>query len=393
MSAPSNNEFRIAGALGLEASPTDPSTEEVLLQGLGFPLRPISTVPPTDSPNLEDIVATGLPMQWMGNWNSGLFYPKGSFVRDGEWTAVANKLTLDRPSPVPDPDDPATYGITDWIPTAGNPPVTQSNDSVVVSGQTYTFAQGGWIKELLVWATELTSNTSYRIVIVDTTDPDNPVSSVIEEPVLIENDWKIVALLDTVVPIGSVLRISLEALNSGADTNVSGGWRFQGNTPAGNPPATQNWTIDNNRTQFRIDKLDLDGTDRSTELEGVIPESTITAVETENVGNATSMRVTSVVDSGTYMTYGVTLLTETGGGPAAGSVTTIDIDIPIPLPTQYAEQTLQFSTLPSWASSVEGHLTFDGVDQGVPVTNGYGVDILFEPAEVSLDWDIVSFVG
>lgn len=360
-----------------------------MLQGIGFPLRPIDNVPFTESPEIpNDVIAEGLPMQWMGNWESGKYYPRGAFVRDGEFTCVANKLTLDKPAPIPDPSDPATLGLPDpWVGVT-----VQSNTSVVVSGQTYTFSQSGWIKELKVWAPELTANTNYRIVIIDSTDPDNPTTTVIEEPVLTEDEWRVISLLDLLIPAGTVLSISLDALNSGADTNISGGWRYNGPSQAPTAPPAEGWTQDNQRTSFRIDKFDLDSVDRGTELEGVIVDSIIGVVETDNVGNTVGYRVTSVTDNTTFMTYGVVLQSETGA-ITTGAVCTIDIDIPIPLPTEYAEETLVWGTPPSWASSVEGFLFFNGVDQAVPTTNAYGVDILFEPAEISEDWDIVSFNG
>ena len=66
----SNNHFRIAGAFGLnpDLDPTDPSLQEVMTQDIGFPLRPISGTPATDTPQIADgVIATGSPLQWMGN--------------------------------------------------------------------------------------------------------------------------------------------------------------------------------------------------------------------------------------------------------------------------------------------------------------------------------------
>lgn len=387
MPEPSNNDFRIAGAMGIDPNPTDSATQEVLTQGLGFPLRPISGVPLKGTPDIEDLVAVGVPMQWMGDWDEGKIYPRGAYLRDGDFTLVANKPTLEKPAPVPDPNDPESTGLPDpWVGA-----FQQANTSVVVSGQTYTFSQAGWIKELKVYVTELSATTNYRIVILDTTNPETPVTRVIDDPILVENEWKVISLLNLALGAGTVLTISIDALNSGSDTSVDGGWIYQGSTQTGAPPP-QNWTVDNQRSTFRIDKTDLDGTDRGTELEGVIPETTIAVVQTDNTGLTSAFRVNSVIDQGTYMEYIVVLQAETGGGVQAGAVTTVEIDIPISLATEYAEETAVWGTPPSWASSVSGFLAFDGVDQGVPTTNAYGVDILFQPASISEDWDIVSLV-
>ena len=87
------NLWRISGALGIDPNPTDPNTQEVLTQGLGFPLRPIDNVPSPNSPPLDGFVAEGLLMQYMPQWQEGLIYPKGAVVDNSEWVMVANKPT------------------------------------------------------------------------------------------------------------------------------------------------------------------------------------------------------------------------------------------------------------------------------------------------------------
>jgi hypothetical protein len=382
----SESNWKISGGIG-QVVPVNPNfTPQSMLQGIGFPLRQVDNVP---SPELEGqypdaAVAQGLFMQWMGVWSAGLFYPKGSYVTDSGFACVANKITLDKPAPVPS-EAPTTSLPTPW---AGA--VTQQQGAIVESGQTYTITSDGWIKGLRVQVPELLSTTNYRIIIIDRTDPNNLITQVIEEPILVAGDWSVVALLNRIVKAGTVLQITLDSLNSGSDTSVDGGWFYQGPTNIGVIPIAQNWTIDNGRTVFRINKFDLDGTDRGTELEGVIVGSKIAVVQTDDVGNTSNFNVRTVVDEGTYMRYGVTLLSETGGGVALGAATTIEIDIPIPLPTKYDEQTGVWGvTDPSWAT-VEGFLSFNGVKQAVPTSNAYGVDIEFEPAAVSEDWDIVA---
>ena len=388
MAKPSNSVFRLTGALGVDPDPTDSNVEEVIFQGIGFPLRPVSGVPRTITPDLpEDLVAIGNPVQWMGDWIEGKYYPSGSFVRDGNWTGIANALTLEKPAPVPDLADPATTGLAD--PWAGVG--TQNDVSQVIGGQVYTFSKNGWIKELKCWVPEITANTSYRIVIVktDVNDPDNPITSIVHHPALSAGGWQIVSLPNSIILAGDILRVQLESLNSSASTNISGGWIYGGPTQPPTAPAATEWTQDSQRTSFRIDKFDLDGTDRSTELEGVIPDSVISAVQTDNVVNSIAYRVKTVTDSGTFMTFEVVIQSETGV-IVKGATCTLDIDIPIPLATQYGEEVGGWSALPNWASSVEGFLKYDGVDQGAAVTNAYGVDILFEPAEVSADWDLIT---
>jgi hypothetical protein len=385
MTNPSNNDWRLAGAFGIDPDPTNPSVQETMFQGIGFPLRPVDGTPPTASPEIDNsAVAQGSPMQWMGAWNSGIYYPKGAFVRDGTVAAVANKLTLEKPAPVPDPADPETTGLPDpWVGVT-----TQSNTFPIESGQIYTFSQDGWIKELKVYAPEVTADTHYRVVVVDLTDPDSPVTTVIDNPRVVEDEWSVVAFFDAVVKAGNVLGISLNALNSSASTNIAGDWRYSGPSQTGAPPLRE-WTQDNQRTSFRISKEDFSGANRSAELESVTIDSIISVEQVTNAANTVKYIVTEVKDDITFMSYSVTLQSETGIIGTA-TICTIDIDVPVPLPTEYAEETSVWGAPPSWASAVAGFLYFGGAVQAVPITNAYGVDILFEPASVSEDWDIVS---
>lgn len=325
-------------------------------------------------------------MLWEDAWNPIDSYAQNDVVRDGSWTMVANKATSDRPAP--QPSAPAETTLPDTPLWAIN-----SNVSVVWSGQLYDFTQAGWVDGLRVWAPELTADTNYRIIISDVTDPANPVAEIIEGTVLNENAWTIVALSQSIVNVGTKLLVYLDALNSGGDTQVTGGWRYDGeqNTL---PPNDEGW---NRRTQndiVRIDKTDLNSTDRSAELLGIIVDSNIQFVETATPTNLRLYRVTSPpVDQGLYVEYGVVLLDTNGDGiPTPGTVCTMTADIPIVQATEYVELASNWpGNNPSWAT-VTGFLAFDGVDQAV-TTSAFGTDISFTQAYVSPDWDLLAFSG
>ena len=375
-----NNDWRLSGGLGIE-EPLAPN-QPVMLQGIGFPLRPIDNVPQTDTPTIPDgVVAEGLFIQWMGNWQEGLYYPKGAQVRDQDFLLIANKLTFGPAAPLND-------GDPSWS-VAAFAPIDNSNVSTIVCGHAYTITESGWIKALRVWVPALPdANIAYRMLVVVKDLEDQLESTTVNITPTAIDEWQLIALINTTITAGYEVLVSLESLNSGASTDIDGGWTYQGPSNSGVVPNLQSWTIDNGRSSFRIDKTDLDGTDRSTELEGVIPESEILVVETATTALTGTYRVTGVIDSGTYMSYAVVLINETGGGPRAGQVTNVEIDVPIPLATEYSEDTGTWPAGdPSWAT-VESFLEFDGVDQGV-ATSAFGVDIEFQPATVSPDWDIV----
>ena len=150
-----------------------------------------------------------------------------------------------------------------------------------------------------------------------------------------------------------------------------------------------------NRTQqdlVRISTTDLDSTDRTSELLGMIPGTTILFAETGAPELSFTYRVIGEVAGFTgYVEVPVELATIGGGGsPTAGKTTSMTATVPIALPTEYAELAGGVPT-PAWATVV-GVLEFDGVDQGGGA-NGYGVDLNFEPAVINPLWDVMSISG
>jgi hypothetical protein len=376
----SDTKWRLSGGLG---EPEEAA--QVLTQGLGFPLRPVDGVPPQDSGELiEGIdVAEGLFMQWMGPYQAGLLYPTGSVVLDGAWTMISNVPTVTKPAPIP--TGAKTWSVSD---TPGF--VEQSNLSVVYSGHIYTFLEGGWASAMRIWVPELSATTNYRIIVTDITDPNEIFNVVMEEPVLLEDEWTVIRFAQKIVRAGTVWKVKLDALNSGAESVVAGGWRNDGINNNGAPGA-QGWNRRGSNDLIRIDKLDLDGTDRSSELLGMGPNTSVQFSQTEDPNYSITFRVDSGPnDIDPYFEYLVTLLSVgPSGAPTAGAVTTMTADVPIAQLTKYAE--VPGVPTPSWATVV-GFLEYDGVDQG-GAANSYGVDLEFDEAVINTAWDIVSFAG
>ena len=95
-----------------------------------------------------------------------------------------------------------------------------------------------------------------------------------------------------------------------------------------------------------------------------------------------------MLDIGTYMNYAVVLVNEAGGGPRTGQSTDITFTIPIPLATEYAEELAVWPAgNPAWAT-VQSFLFYGETNQNV-LDSAFGVDIEFQPASVSADWDII----
>jgi hypothetical protein len=324
----------------------------------------------------------GFGVNWRNVWTQDLYY-KGDMVKDGEWTMIANKDTTDRPAPQPNGD--STTSLPDV-------PVWDAIDQTVAtvsSGQTYTFTVDGWVGGLRVWAPEVAAGDyTFRVVIIDSTNPQ-VLTRTISDPILSEDVWTILGLTNEIVRSGTILTIIIEALNSGASTQVTGGWA-RGAADNNNPPATGNWNHSTQQTILRIDNTDLDTADRSTELLGIILNSSIRFVDTLNPGNFLEYRVTAPpIDQITYVEYIVTVI-DAGGIIAVLDATTMTATIPTADSTRYRKLTNQWvAGEPTWAT-VEGVLQYDGVTQPGNTDNAFGVDINFQPALVSADWDLVA---
>ncbi len=379
--------FRLSGGVTPEYTVEEAreSGIQVIPQGIGYQDVPVSNTPPEGTGDIldDETVASGAFMQFMSDgWEAGKLHPRGSVVTDGEWTMVANDLTLDSPFPVPQGDD--EFGVGTWVPT------TQNDESVIYSGHRYTFTGPVWGKKLNVWVTELTVDTNYRIVIV-TQYPDKPATtSILEGPVLAENQWVTVALFNTLIPAGTDLLVYIDALNSGGSQSVTGGWSYTGQDNVA-APVRGGWNQNNARNILRIDKFDLDGTDRTSELLGIGLNSTIQFANTDNPNAFDLYRVRSEppIDQGTYIQYEVVLQQQGEGGVNQGT-TTMTATIPIAQPTQYAQELGVVPTYTGPPVVAEGFLQFDGVDQGGQA-NTYGIDVEFESTEFSDDWDILAY--
>ena len=325
------------------------------------------------------------PVTWHGNWVNGRLYPYQAMVNDSNWVMVANEQTYDRPAP-------QTIGGASWdIPIDPFPGAEQTHSGVVLSGHEYTFTQGGWFLGIEVHIPAVTTNTTYRILVENL---DTGGALTVEGVELTAGQWNKIVLDTAIIPNGSRRRVLLYALESGSDTLVTGGWDRSANSNGiGTNPLTGGWGTRNNQTHVRIHKTDLDSTDRSTELLGVVPGSTITITNTLDTSQSMSWTVngdptdeiTHVgFDAVTYDGSGI------GGQPPVGATCTVSIVVPVPQPTRYNELASNWPTNnPSWAT-IEGHLEYDGVEQAGKETSAFGVRVAFQPAYISDDWDVVT---
>jgi len=335
---------------------------------------------------------------WKGKWFS-TNYLKFEMVRDGDWTMIANKDTATRaaPQPVGSP----LFTLPEPPPWEANP--FEEETSVVSCIHEFTMLKSGWLKELKVWSPEASNTPDYdsRIYLYDVTDPANPlVLNQINSPVLLENTWSTIITANALVIAGTVLQVVFTQSHTAEGVNISGGWALE-SFNSGNAPGTGNWNSNNNVTGnadlLRIAKTDLDGTDRGGELAGIVSDSTIRFVQTNDTTRSADFTVAtplSIVDQGTF--YAITVNTGTsegsGGRPNDGAVTTMDTFVPVAVPTKYVADNDYWLTNQVDFANIAASLEFNGVPQvglGLAQT-AYGIDVQFQEGALSPDWEVVA---
>lgn len=322
-------------------------------------------------------------LEWFNRWVDGTLYNINNVVRDGDWTMVANRTTIDRPGPI-------AIGGPHTEPPTATAWTTASYTGVVKMVHKYTMLEGGWLNQIRIRTAAWDLDVVSKITIINNTTGENKVFS---DPILTNDGWAVLTVSQTIVLIGSTFDITYEYYNSTAASNIDGNWKAdEGNTGI---PASQEFTVDDsgNPTVIEISHTDIDGGNRATELDGIIVDSIITAAEIANPDRSFKAKVTAVDTTSTNSTkYNCVLISlGTGNNLRNNRDCTINIDVPITVPSVYNLNADYWLVNPSWAT-ITSELYYDGVIQA-DVNDAYGIELIFQHASISPDWDLLSLYG
>jgi len=324
--------------------------------------------------------------KYLKTYVGGVIYPPETWTNNSTYIAVANVATEEYPFPT------EVGGVVPIYPP--DPPfATFQNSSQVRSGYYVTFTESGEVRALQVWIPEVTVDTHYTIVSIEDPNGATPQSSrlPLENTDLTAGEWNTIGIGSKLFAAGAEILLYLESDNYGSTSQVTGGWISEGAQNVGAPPA-QNWNHNNANTILRIDKTDLNATDRSAELLGIIAGSTVQFVETAIPTNLRTYTVLAPpVDQITYVEYSVSLSASTGLIPD-DEVTTMTAEIPVSQPTKFVFEADKFLTNPVFAA-IDSFLQYDGVTQAVDPNNGYGINFNFQQLAQSPDWDLILLGG
>jgi hypothetical protein len=352
-------------------------------------LKP-ETFPPSAHTHVEQDITDLDRDVYKGVWQEGITYLYNWQALDAGWLGkcVNPSGTTDRVSPDLIGDRQTSQPV--------DPTFAMENYSgVVYSGHQYDFVAAGYITEISAKVPTLTNDTNYRFILVDVSVPTAPIYTVIEQPVLREGEWTVIAAGRFLVANGAKLIIYIDALNSGSDTTITGGWTRDANVnDVSVPPLSQFWGTRTNQSNFRVNKTDLDSVNRETELLSIVAGSTVTFVSTINNNQSMSWTVKSApIDYGTHIGWPDVIYDGTGpaGEVPIGVDCVMTAIVPVPSPTDYYRAIDDLDTNQPTFATLTGVLQYDGVDQAGAENDSFGIRMEFQEARTSPDWLIMSY--
>lgn len=326
-------------------------------------------------------------MRWAGNHVSGAHYRVGDVVSQDKYAMICVNDTFDEASP-------QDNGASSWG-LGTNPAWTQQEVTAIVGGgHTWTFTEPGWVKSIRIWVEDISEGTEYRIVARNLADPDFPLVGVIEEQNLDIGEWSVLTQFNAInqlIGVGEEYKAVLFAANTAAETIFIHPWNAGG--VGGGDPISGDWNRTGGSNIVRIHNLDDGGIDRSAAMLGSIIGTSINIVNASNPSEFDSYVVLeNPTDEGDHVEWNnIALLQRNGSVALSSALCNIEFRIPVAVPTKYVEVLNNWPTgNPPWAD-INGSLSIAGVDQPSKEDSAFGIDILFQPAILSPDWEIVSF--
>ena len=343
-----------------------------------------ATFPPSPHTHVEADITDLNRTRWVAPYTPGQAALRNDMVYDDTWLVIANKDTSARAAPQPSGD--RQYDLPDAPAWA-----LSSYNGVVRSGREWDIVTPVGLYGYDVWVPTLTPDTEYVIFEYSypTASPGDIRFQQVSEPLLVENAWTTVQATFSLIPAGITIGLFIDALNSGSSTLVTGGWaRAADNNNVTTDPGAGGWGTANNNASLRVNFTDLDSTDRTTEVMGMIAGTTVTFSDTTDPNRSVTYALTTApTNQGTHASW-TAQVSDTGpsGAPAVGATTTMNATVPVPSPTDYV---LLGGGNPG--PNTRGTLELDGVPQAGAEANAYGVRILWDEYIKSDDWDIMAY--
>ena len=342
---------------------------------------------------VADVGLGSTSMQWKGNWAPGTYY-KHETVYDQAWTMICTAVTTTERA-APQIVGSSQYSLP-TVPVWDTP--TPDEIGTVRSGQLYTFTKGGWVKTVRVWVPLITEGYTFQVVIIHDPFGPAPYKRVLDNP-LTAGEWNEVGLGEGIVNIGDDFLVYINSFNSITE-QITHTFPYEYHEDDNRTPDKNgHLNRDSGFTELKFFEKDEDGVNRETELLETILNSTIRVTQIDDPTRYWDFQVnalpTAESDGGDdYIHFDdVTKLGSSGIDITQHKDCIVEIISPTLLETEYVElEDYWLSNMPNYANVIGG-LQVNGVLIAGKDDHAYGIDLEFQEASVSADWQLVSHSG
>ena len=322
--------------------------------------HPIEAIGTSGGEQLVDTLAD--KVVWKNEW-SPQEYLENQMVRDGDWTMIANTTTTDRAGPqlIGAPVDAFNGTLVDSDAAANQ----------VIFGTRYTPATSGYVNSYRIYAI---TGFTYTVALIK--DPlGSPVYSDLVEFVADADGWVVLSITPALIVVGAVFDIIARVSNDNlVPITFNGDWNYTTPQNAGAPNAGGIIHADKALDVLSVSTTDDNAGDRRSDL------LTLTLGDKIIAGGVT-WTIQAVVDNTTYFNFTVSPTSQIADGVQ---------DFIFEAPPSSLLPTNSDANYYA-ATNTQGLL---GIDVAyvdiVPNDNAYGVDINYQDATISPDWDVVA---
>jgi len=318
------------------------------------------------------VISQCLPKtEWKGNWTENTLYKKGQQAIECGWLGIANNTTYDHITP-------QAYGtpITEFANDAAAAFTTETALTVnaVALGTRYAGSlYHGILQQIRFFAVTASTDYFYDFWLVDESGHYCPISSHVQFAV---TGWHTIETAHLLIENQSQFDLLCIVTNhdSGSST-FNAPWNYSAQSGA---PASGEMRHQNNGWELRINYTDDNAADQTANLQALV-----TGDEIDITGQ--QWRIVDVENTaGAFITLRIT---------PARRVTNALYTVTF---TQYTATNIDY---PMIVNTYNGNADVDGFtatdSDGVPPStddNSYGLDLLFQPAQTSDQWDIQAFL-
>lgn len=307
-------------------------------------------------------------MEWNNKWVQGT-YDKNDVVQDAGWAMVANKETDDTAAPIP-------AGIAEYL-YSGTSPETTSVAKHVIFGLRVTVSHDGYIDGYRVYLQE---GYAYDMYVVNDPEGAQIITQLVSVGSASTSGWVDFAIPPLLIASATLFDVVI-VTSDPTQTPVTwfGNWDYttpkNDSVPLSGVASHANKSI----TKLKISKTDDDGGNKAPELLSLTTGDKIKRGEFV-------WTIGAVTDYSTYVEFEVSPPTQ----DAPDGVEPIYFHDVSATSITYMEDPNYWTN--EGISNVQGLL---GVDVRyydiVPNGSAYGIDLLYQHAYISPDWDVLAY--